>query len=70
MFNPELVSFLTLLHRSKDAGGGWREYSEDTELLVLKTNKRFPGLFEFEDNRIRLSHEGKVLMKWMNYVPK
>jgi len=78
MFRPELLSFLMLLKRSPDVPGpspdvrpGWKQYNDMTEVVVMKTCRAFPELFEVDAiNRIvRLSAEGEVLNKWMDYVP-
>lgn len=71
MFRPELVSFLKLLQRSPDCGDGWREYSVPLRGLIFASQKAYPGLFEVEDDkmRVRTTNEGNILVKWMNYVP-
>lgn len=71
MFRPELVSFLKLMQRSPDAGDGWRKYSELMKDLVYLHVKKFPGLFEMDDEKmwVRTTPEGDVLVKWMNFKP-
>lgn len=71
MFHPELVSFLKLLERSRDEGGGWRTYTEAMRNLVFMNKEKFPGLFVVDEGRstVKTTAEGGVLVKWMNFNP-
>jgi hypothetical protein len=71
MFRPELVSFLKLIGRSDDVGDGWRKYSDQMKGLVRTNHAAYPGIFEMDDdnNLIRTTAEGNILVKWMNYKP-
>lgn len=72
MFHANLTSFISLMQRSADTGDGWRRYSDMLKPLVIKRSAEFPGLFEVDEvgSIVRLTAEGKVVVKWMNYVPK
>lgn len=69
MFRPKLISFMKLLDRSEDKGGGSRAYSHATANLVMDMTTRFPGLFLVDGAAmtVKLTDEGKVLNKWMNF---
>lgn len=73
MFHAELLSFFALMKRTAESpeSPGWKPFTKSTKALVHLMNRKFPGLFEVDDENklVRLSAEGEILYKWMYFVP-
>lgn len=65
--DPSNVAFLKLLARSPDEGDGWRRYNETTARMVLSELETVGDLVELDtaNLRVRLTEEGKVVLKWL-----
>ena len=59
--------FLRLIERSPDVGDGWREVSDTLWVPIRSWTKDFQELIELHptEQRVGLTHEGQIVMKWL-----